>query len=457
MWMKTPPGEKNCHFLNITSDEAGPNGISIQVDKPFDEQAQWQYLGGPLETKVDSDIAARIWSEHEKLPVLFQQITANTRINYPFKYDCGTGKYLDSTVEESLRKNIQQGNGKARATGFAIPVLGRLPKIFADTYLLKCKLQLALRLLDMGTENSLRICIGKPCGGVRPLTVGHDNNVFLNGIAQQAIQVEIANLKILPENLCSYQRGKGCSDATIVSCVTKEVAIQSDEYYLAEISDDAGKMFDRLYIKLQVALLQLAGVGKQGFAEWQYANLTRGTNRLITDIFVTTLNYQCGLPQGNGFSVEAANLYALFLLIWWNMDPLHPGGTTFESPRHAFSLTAEGSTKHVSSLAYVDDTTKFVAVLEETYPVSEFFDIIQGYCNLVADLSLVIKMGKNVKKCSICLYNVPKNTEIPEFYSIAWSFDAQGPVKGIIETTVMQQDNESINLICVYQINQRFR
>jgi hypothetical protein len=87
---------------------------------------------------------------------------------------------------KKLRKNILQGNGKARATGFTIPVLGRFPKVFIDMYILKCKLQLALRLLDIGTESSLHICIGKPCGGVRPLTVGHVNNVFLNGLAQQA-------------------------------------------------------------------------------------------------------------------------------------------------------------------------------------------------------------------------------------------------------------------------------
>ena len=95
-------------------------------------------------------------------------------------------------LEKNLRKNILQGNGKARATGFAIPVLGRLPQIFINTYFLKCKLQMALRLLDLGTESSLRICIGKPCGGVCPLTVGHDDSVFLNGLAQQAIQQEIA-------------------------------------------------------------------------------------------------------------------------------------------------------------------------------------------------------------------------------------------------------------------------
>jgi len=131
----------------------------------------------------------------------------DTRIIYPFKYDSTTGIFIYEDLEKHLLKNIQQGNGKARATGFAIPVLGRLPKIFTETYLLKCKLQLTLRLLDMGTENSLRICIGKSCGGVRPLTVGHDDNVFLNGLAQQALQIQIANIKLLTDNICSYQKG----------------------------------------------------------------------------------------------------------------------------------------------------------------------------------------------------------------------------------------------------------
>jgi hypothetical protein len=144
-------------------------------------------------------------------------------------------------LEANIRKNISKGNGKARATGFAIPVLGRLPKIFTDAYIIKCKIQMTLRLLDIGTENSLRICIGKPCGGVRPLTVGHDDNVFLNGLAQQAIQEQTARIKLLPENLCSYQQGKSCADATIVDTIVKQIELQRNEYYLAKIDDDAEK------------------------------------------------------------------------------------------------------------------------------------------------------------------------------------------------------------------------
>ncbi len=123
--------------------------------------------------------------------------------------------------------------------------------------------------------------------------------------------------------------------------------------------------------------------------------------------------------------------------------------TPFESPRHAFPLTAEGTTKHVSSLAYVDDATRFVAAPKSIFNAGEFFAIVQGYCNLLADLSLVIKMGRNVKKCLICLYNIPENVEIPEFHSIAWSYDSQGPIKGRLK---LQLCGETSNLLTLYVI-----
>jgi len=258
LWMDNPPGRKNCHFLDIINDDIGPHGVSVNPNKKFDAEVEWNYLEGLLSEKVNEDIANRIMVAHQKLPKLFQQIKTDARIVYPFKYDCCTGLFLYPEVEENLRKNATKGNGKARATGFAIPVLGRLPKVFLDTYIIKCKVQMTLRLLDTGTECSLRICIGKPCGGVWPLTVGHGDNVFLNGLAQQAIQREIARFNLLPENLYSYQKGKGCNDAMIVDCIVKEIALQNDDFYLAELSDDAKKMFDRLYVELQVTLLLLA-------------------------------------------------------------------------------------------------------------------------------------------------------------------------------------------------------
>jgi hypothetical protein len=72
-----------------------------------------------------------------------------------------------------------------------------------------------------------------------------------------------------------------------------------------ELSDDVEKMFNRLYIELQIALLLLAGAGIQGFTEWQSANMMDWRNELVTDIFVALMEYKCGLTKGNAFIAEA--------------------------------------------------------------------------------------------------------------------------------------------------------
>jgi hypothetical protein len=131
------------------------------------------------------------------------------------------------------------------------------------------------------------------------------------------------------------------------------------------------------------------------------------------------------------------------------MDPINPEGTIapFHSPRHGYPLIAGGILKPVSSLAYVDDATRVISLLKATHTLPEFFVKVQGYCDLLADLSLVIKMGRNVNKCTILLYNIPENVTIPEFTSIAWSYNAKSPVKGAIKTIVMRRD--SVNqLLC---------
>jgi hypothetical protein len=201
-------------------------------------------------------------------------------------------------------------------------------------------------------------------------------------------------------------------------------------------------MFDCLYIELQSALLLLAGTGLEGFTEWQCAYMTDHTNKLVTDIFVALLDFKCGLPQDNGFSLEIANLYAMMLLMWWNMDPINPSNVIapFESPRHDFPLLTGGILKPIAWLAYVDDAKGYVAISKSTNTVSEFFTVVQGYCNFLADLSLVIEMGRNVRKCTIYLYNIPEDCLIPKFTSIAWSHDAQGPVKGSIAVVTIHRD-----------------
>jgi hypothetical protein len=62
-------------------------------------------------------------------------------------------------------------------------------------------------------------------------------------------------------------------------------------------------------------------------------------------------------------------------------------------------------------------------------------------------------MGRNVKKFTIYLYNIPEDITVPEYTSIAWSYDSQGPVKGSIATVVMRRDSVDNSLICYHVAN----
>jgi hypothetical protein len=125
------------------------------------------------------------------------------------------------------------------------------------------------------------------------------------------------------------------------------------------------------------------------------------------------------------------------------MDPINPVGTIarFTSPRHGYPLIHGNIYKSISSLAYVDDAKRFIAMPKTLHTCEEFFTVVQGYCDLFADLSLVIKMGRNVKKCTLYLYNIPHDTIIPTFTSTAWSYDAQGPAQGSITVVAMRRNS----------------
>ena len=80
MWMSDPPGLKNCHFLDSSSDDIGPHTVIVNPDKVFDEEAERLYLDGMLNDKVSPDIATRIKLAHQKLPELFRKIKTDQKI-----------------------------------------------------------------------------------------------------------------------------------------------------------------------------------------------------------------------------------------------------------------------------------------------------------------------------------------------------------------------------------------
>ncbi len=135
------------------------------------------------------------------------------------------------------------------------------------------------------------------------------------------------------------------------------------------------------------------------------------------------------------------------------MDPINVTGSiaSFTLPRHSFPLIVDGILKPILSLTYVDDAKRFIAMPKSTHSCDELFTTVQGYYDLLVDLSLVIKMGRKLKNCIIYLYNIPQDVIIPTFTSTAWLYDVQGPVNGSIAVVIMQRDSQG-NLVC-YEVS----
>jgi hypothetical protein len=62
-----------------------------------------------LPEKVGEETANKIRIAHKTLPVLFRHIKTDTKIAYPFKYDCLTGKFLYPNLEDNM---LHVGMGK---------------------------------------------------------------------------------------------------------------------------------------------------------------------------------------------------------------------------------------------------------------------------------------------------------------------------------------------------------
>ena len=122
----------------------------------------------------------------------------------------------------------------------------------------------------------------------------------MNGVAQQGIQKGIAWNKIIHKRLFVYIKWE--KNTTIIDSITKGIALQDGSKME---HDNAEKMSDRIYIELQIALLRMAGApGEQGFGEWQAVDMYKCTNKLVTVLFITAIDYVCGLPKGSGFTMK---------------------------------------------------------------------------------------------------------------------------------------------------------
>jgi hypothetical protein len=188
-------------------------------------------------------------------------------------------------------------------------------------------------------------------------------------------------------------------------------------------------MFDRITVEVQALTLKHVGASN-GYIEFQMSSMSNRTNILITDLFQEIIPYKCGLPQGMGFSVELANLFTHLLLKYCDEDE------TIKT-----ELNGMGRKRIIQTNGYVDDNNKFAAI-DKTKGKEALMEKVQKIYDRAADLSLVLKTGRNPSKCKIYIYNLKENDTIDDIKSIAWSFENKGILQGKITPIIIRENVE---------------
>jgi len=125
----------------------------------------------------------------------------------------------------------------------------------------------------------------------------------------------------------------------------------------------------------------------------------------------------------------------LFINSWWN---------TGEGADKGFEIMVEERAVSIQTVAYVDDSNKYVAAKISESTSTDFFKQIKKICERAAMFSLVFKIGRNAKKCAVTTYNTMEGTPgTPnEIESIAWSYNSNGPIKSKIQCTHAQMNKD---------------
>jgi len=347
---------------------------------------------------------------------------------------------MDNTfIEEDFWKAIYSIPNKARHDNFHLSVIGRMHKSWANTLLLLVKLIMATRIIPKNINILSRIPIPKPekPNEYRPLSVCDDLFCFVNSIYSKHAAAATERAQYLHDAVTAYRKGKGCSSLVSIELSTREDCIESGKL-CALIMEDIEKFFDRLTAEVILNAMIKAGFPDMGYVEF------KGSSMSFKKVLIQTIKgtikstFECGLEQGNPDSPRAANLVIMNIHNMWKK------ATTFNTNYQFSTVDKKDGTVEVGEAGYSDDNL----VLLWNNNTGELIAIIQKKIDMTGDFSIVCKLGRKGSKCIIYLFNIPAEEakKMIKFFSIAWSFSEDKPVREEIKIVIYLNKEEAQKL-----------
>ena len=259
--------------------------------------------------------------------------------------------------------------------------------------------------------------------------------------------LETANT--LPSYITAYRKGKSIDDLTLNHIMFLEDTQQFPHDLSAVLSDDIEKFFDRITTETQIVAMYQHGCPKHGYAEWVAETGYHSMALFATKHAHITLLFLCGMKQGSSFSCPSSNCVASFKSKAFFPPPTlqHPplvDGYAFKFHSHDTRTLAQHLILIIQS--YCDDDTRYTAALL----LHQLITQVQWSLDRAGHFSLITKLGRKHKKCSVAIINHPQDAPTPSFDSTAWSYDHAAPHTCTITTntlTTTQLDPDSTDTL----------
>ena len=160
-----------------------------------------------------------------------------------------------------------------------------------------------------------------------------------------------------------------------------------------------------------------------------------------------TLAVLCGANQGSSFACPSSNTVASFKLKAFFPLPRLPYKPLVEG--YAFQFHSQDTRSIAQHLiliiqSYCDDDTRYTAALL----LGQLIRQVQWYLDRARDFSLITKLGRKHKKCSVAIINHPQDAPVLTFDSTAWSYEHAAPrtcniTTPIVTTTLLTPDSSN--------------
>ena len=213
------PG-KALHFVDLTNDAIGTNGIHCHLNRHFTHEHLTSYH--PHAATMPPAIQTAIIEAHHTIAAhaksIVQPRNNNTKCAWPFYHTIKPTTHalsFEGTIP-NLMNIIQPSISKARLHDFNLNILARLHPIWTDLLQSLTPIILATRTLPSQLKTCGRVLIDKPNSlDKQPISILHAYDSYIDTIVNNRLSSAVESLNILDHTIVAYCKGKSVTDLTL--------------------------------------------------------------------------------------------------------------------------------------------------------------------------------------------------------------------------------------------------